>query len=154
MNPGLSTFCRMEYPGREAHWLKVQGYLDTSLAWRRTPGVVLCDSVPMVLSVVFWLLVSKQVCKQVGSSYTPTGLRSLRFLGSELTRPCQFLCVYGSMVPHALSVFLSFFLPFFLFLSSFLPFSSFLSSSLSFLPLSFLSFFPVLFSCILGLWAT
>ena len=49
VNLGINSLCGKEYPGREAHWLKDQGYLDTSLAWRRTPGVMLPDSVPMVL---------------------------------------------------------------------------------------------------------
>lgn len=37
--------------GKLIHWLKAQGYLDTSLTWRRTPGVMLWDWLPMVLSV-------------------------------------------------------------------------------------------------------
>jgi hypothetical protein len=34
VNQGLNTFCRRGCPGREAHWLNIQAYLDTSLAWR------------------------------------------------------------------------------------------------------------------------
>lgn len=32
----------VEYSERKGHWLKAQGYLGTSLSWRRTPGVMLC----------------------------------------------------------------------------------------------------------------
>ena len=60
VNLGINSFCGKEYPGRDAHWLKVQSYLNTSLAWR-TPGVMLYDSVPMVLSGLSWLLVPEQV---------------------------------------------------------------------------------------------
>ena len=45
VNQELNTFFRKEYPGREAHWQKAWGYLDTSLAWR-TPGVCATLRVP------------------------------------------------------------------------------------------------------------
>ena len=61
VNQGLYTSCGKEYLGRGAHWLKAQGYLDTSLAWRRTIDVVLGDSVPEVFSGVSWLCVPEQV---------------------------------------------------------------------------------------------
>lgn len=43
VNQRLYTSQRREYPRRESHWLKAQGYLDTSLAWRRTPSAMLCN---------------------------------------------------------------------------------------------------------------
>jgi hypothetical protein len=46
VNQGLNTLCRREYLGRDFYWLKGQGYLDASLAWRRIPGVI-PDLVPM-----------------------------------------------------------------------------------------------------------
>lgn len=45
VNQELNTFFRKEYPGREAHWQKAWGYLETSLAWR-TPGVSATLRVP------------------------------------------------------------------------------------------------------------
>lgn len=39
-----------EYLGRGGHWLKAQGCLDTSLAWR-TPSAMLSDWVPSVLAI-------------------------------------------------------------------------------------------------------
>lgn len=38
-NQGLNNFCRKEYLGREAHWLKAWAYLDTSSAQKRTLGI-------------------------------------------------------------------------------------------------------------------
>jgi len=38
-DPGIKYIYMKENPGRETHWLKAQGYLDTSLAWGRTSGI-------------------------------------------------------------------------------------------------------------------
>lgn len=38
VNQGLYTFWGKEYPERELHWLKSQGYLDISIAWKITPA--------------------------------------------------------------------------------------------------------------------
>ena len=49
------------------------------------------------VSGVSWLCVPEQVQKEAGSSSIHAGLKSLRVLGSELTQPCQFLCLSGGM---------------------------------------------------------
>jgi hypothetical protein len=48
------------------------------------------------LSWVLWLCVPEQVQRRVESCSTVAGLKSLRFLGFELTQPYQFLCLSGS----------------------------------------------------------
>lgn len=52
VNKELDICYQKEYPGKEAHWLTAQGYLDASLAWRRTPRAT-HDLMPMWLSAVF-----------------------------------------------------------------------------------------------------
>jgi len=97
------------WPGRIKYLLwegvlrkqNAQSCLDTSLVWRRPPGLnatwLSAHSPQRGVRVT-----CSRTGTQTGSGSTPTCIKSLRFLGSELTQPCQFLCLSGSMVPHAL----------------------------------------------------
>lgn len=61
VNQGLNTIYKKEYPGREVHWLKLWDYLGTSIAQRRTTGVLLCEPISMVLSGELQLHVPEQI---------------------------------------------------------------------------------------------